>query len=118
MAAAAVMVMGITMRFRKKPSMLAPDVLGQNAVDQSKSRHPKRPLTYNATRPLSPVLVDTALFQRVFVNVLENAHKYSLVKQIVETHGGTIHVQSQQGIGTTVTITLPVAPVDAAAVHL
>jgi signal transduction histidine kinase len=34
----------------------------------------------------------------------------SYVKRIVELHGGTIRLQSQPGIGTTVTLTLPLVP--------
>ena len=38
----------------------------------------------------------------------------TLVKQIIQDHGGTVHVTSTQGIGTTVVIDLPLASAEAA----
>jgi two-component system NtrC family sensor kinase len=37
----------------------------------------------------------------------------SVVHGIIQNHGGTIAVESQVGVGTTVTIRLPVAPAEA-----
>ena len=39
----------------------------------------------------------------------------AIAKQIVELHGGTIGIESQPGVGTTVWFTLPVAPPEASA---
>ena len=38
----------------------------------------------------------------------------SIVKSVVESHGGQVEAQSEEGQGTTFTITLPLASVEAA----
>jgi signal transduction histidine kinase len=42
----------------------------------------------------------------------------AIVKQIVDDHGGTIHVESVAGTGTTITFSIPLAPAGAIAAQL
>jgi len=51
------------------------------------------------------------LFQRLPTHVEGSGVGLYMVKKIVENAGGTISVQSQEGVGTTFTITLPAAAV-------
>jgi len=42
----------------------------------------------------------------------------SIVKQLIEAHGGQIEVESQVGVGTTMTIRLPLSPSPAGSVNI
>ena len=58
-----------------------------------------------------------SLFERFFRSSLAQQHAIggtglglTIAKSIVETHGGRIHATSREGVGTTVTFTVPLAP--------
>jgi two-component system, OmpR family, sensor kinase len=57
--------------------VLSPKVVGQQAADRFRARHPERLLDFTAEDELTDVLVDPVLFRRAIDNLLENAHKYS-----------------------------------------